>query len=145
MPASRPSVTEPGEEQTPVRELLREAARRLAEGGVASPEYDAAELLAHVLGTTRGHLAVLGQVGAGHRATYDGLVGRRATREPLQHLTGTAAFRHVELVVGPGVFVPRPETELVAGWAIDRAREAGHEQGRPRSSSTCAPAPGRSR
>ena len=46
-----------------------------------------------------------------------------SAREPLQHLTGTAAFRHVELAVGPGVFVPRPETELLAGWAIDRARE----------------------
>jgi release factor glutamine methyltransferase len=46
-------------------------------------------------------------------------VGRRAAREPLQHLTGSAAFRHVELLVGPGVFVPRPETELLAGWAID--------------------------
>jgi release factor glutamine methyltransferase len=54
--------------------------------------------------------------------TYDDLVTRRATREPLQHLTGTAAFRHVELKVGPGVFVPRPETELLAGWAIEVAR-----------------------
>ncbi len=112
---------------TPVRELLREAARRLAEGGVASPEYDAAELLAHVLGTTRGTLSLVDGVQAPHLETYAGLVGRRATREPLQHLIGTAAFRHVELQVGPGVFVPRPETELLAGWAIDRARETGEE------------------
>ena len=54
-------------------------------------------------------------------ATYDALVARRAAREPLQHLTGRAHFRHVELVVGPGVFVPRPETELLAGWAIEQA------------------------
>ena len=54
---------------------------------------------------------------------FEALLVRRAAREPLQHLTGTAAFRHVELAVGPGVFVPRPETELLAGWAIDRARE----------------------
>ena len=52
---------------------------------------------------------------------YDALVGRRAAREPLQHLTGRAYFRHVELAVGPGVFVPRPETELLAGWAVERA------------------------
>ena len=52
-------------------------------------------------------------------AAYDALLARRAAREPLQHLTGTAYFRHVELLVGPGVFVPRPETELLAGWAID--------------------------
>jgi release factor glutamine methyltransferase len=49
----------------------------------------------------------------------------------LQHLTGTAAFRHVELAVGPGVFVPRPETELLAGWGIDRAREVTATAGRP--------------
>jgi release factor glutamine methyltransferase len=119
-------VTEPARPAA-VRDLLREAARRLAEGGVASPEYDAAELLAHVLGTTRGQLPLVDGVAAGHHKTYDGLVGRRATREPLQHLIGTAAFRHVELLVGPGVFVPRPETELLAGWAIDRAREVGDD------------------
>jgi release factor glutamine methyltransferase len=48
-------------------------------------------------------------------------VARRAAREPLQHLTGRAWFRHVELAVGPGVFVPRPETELLAGWAVESA------------------------
>jgi release factor glutamine methyltransferase len=52
---------------------------------------------------------------------YAVLVARRAAREPLQHLTGTAWFRHVELLVGPGVFVPRPETELLAGWAVESA------------------------
>ena len=51
-------------------------------------------------------------------------------RVPLQHIVGTAAFRHVEVRVGPGVFVPRPETEVVAGWAIDRAREVS-ATGRP--------------
>ena len=106
-----------------VRPLLRDAAARLAAGGVASPDHDAAELLAHVLGTTRGRLPLVEEVAAAHVAAYDVLVGRRAAREPLQHLTGTAAFRHVELAVGPGVFVPRPETELLAGWAVDRAGE----------------------
>ena len=48
-------------------------------------------------------------------------MARRAERQPLQHLTGVAGFRHVELAVGPGVFVPRPETELLAGWAIEHA------------------------
>src|SRR5690606_30174550 len=57
---------------------------------------------------------------AERRDRYRALVERRATREPLQHLLGAAAFRTVELAVGPGVFVPRPETEVVAGWAIDR-------------------------
>jgi release factor glutamine methyltransferase len=105
------------------RSLLRAAEARLAAVGVASPAYDAAELLAHVLGTTRAHLALITAVDPGQAASFQALVDRRSTREPLQHLTGTAAFRYVELAVGPGVFVPRPETELLAGWAIDRARE----------------------
>jgi release factor glutamine methyltransferase len=90
---------------------------------VASPERDADELLAHVLGIGLGQLTLVDQISDGQRETYDGLVTRRAAREPLQHLLGTAAFRHVELLVGPGVFVPRPETELLAGWAVAEARK----------------------
>ena len=103
------------------RVLLADAAARLRQAGVASPEHDAAALLAHVLGTDRGRLALVDDVPAPAVERYDGLVARRAAREPLQHLTGAAHFRHVELAVGPGVFVPRPETELVAGWAVDCA------------------------
>jgi release factor glutamine methyltransferase len=103
------------------RSLVAEAVNRLADAGVASPEADAETLLAHVLGTDRSRLVLVDEVGDGDRAAYDALVGRRAAREPLQHLTGRAYFRHVELAVGPGVFVPRPETELLAGWAVERA------------------------
>ncbi|MBC9733180.1 peptide chain release factor N(5)-glutamine methyltransferase [Nocardioides marmotae] len=106
---------------TPRRALLAEATARLREAGVASPEHDAAELLAHVLGTTRGRLVLLDEVAPAAVEEYAALVARRAAREPLQHLTGSAWFRHVGLAVGPGVFVPRPETELLAGWAIERA------------------------
>lgn len=106
------------------RRLLAEAGARLAEAGVASPEYDAAELLAHVLGTTRPGLVMAGAVGDEQAAAYRLLVDRRAAREPLQHLTGSAAFRYLELRVGPGVFVPRPETELLAGWAVEQAQTA---------------------
>ena len=70
--------------------------------------------------------------GRGPQQPYDALVARRAAREPLQHLTGTAAFRHLELAVGPGVFVPRPETELLAGWAIEQARAGSTGRGRRR-------------
>jgi len=101
--------------------LVRQAAERLAAAGVESSTYDARVLLAHVLGVRLGELALVESIGADQEMTYDDLVTRRATREPLQHLTGTAAFRHVELQVGPGVFVPRPETELLAGWAIEAA------------------------
>ncbi|WP_432479550.1 peptide chain release factor N(5)-glutamine methyltransferase [Nocardioides sp. GXQ0305] len=107
------------------RQLRREAAERLRAAGVASPERDADELLAHVLGLGLGRLALVDGVTEEQGAAYDALLDRRAAREPLQHLLGTAVFRHVELAVGPGVFVPRPETELLAGWAVDRAREAG--------------------
>jgi release factor glutamine methyltransferase len=102
---------------------LRTATATLAAAGVPSPDFDAAELLAHVLGTTRARLALVDDLPAERREEYDDLVARRARREPLQHLTGSAAFRHVELAVGPGVFTPRPETELLAGWGVDRARD----------------------
>jgi release factor glutamine methyltransferase len=104
------------------RRLVRDATARLAAAGVPSPEYDAAELLAHVLGTSRGRLAAAGEVPVGAVDAYDVLVARRARREPLQHLTGSAAFRYVDLEVGPGVFVPRPETEALAGWGVEQAQ-----------------------
>ena len=105
------------------RALVKDAALRLARAGVASPEYDAAELLAHVLGTTRANLPLSDTVDDARAAAFEELVRRRETREPLQHLVGSASFRYVELAVGPGVFTPRPETELLAGWGVERARE----------------------
>lgn len=104
---------------TAARDLLSEAVRRLSAAGVASPDYDAAELLAFVCGTTRARLGPL-EVGAAQRAAYEELIERRVAREPLQHLTGSAAFRYRELLVGPGVFVPRPETEVMVGWVLER-------------------------
>jgi release factor glutamine methyltransferase len=106
-----------------VRHRLREATEVLAAAGVPSPEFDAAELLAHVLGTSRAALLTAAPLTEDQDRSYTTLVRRRAAREPLQHLTGTAAFRYVELAVGPGVFVPRPETESLAGWGVDRARD----------------------
>ena len=103
------------------RSVLATATRRLAEAGVPSPEYDAAELLAHVLGTSRAQLFGLDSVPPERLVEFDLLIDRRAQREPLQHLTGVAHFRHLTLAVGPGVFVPRPETELLAGWAVEAA------------------------
>ncbi len=105
-----------------MREVLREAAARLAEAGVESPDHDARTLLAHVLKVETTRLALIEEVSDEDQEAYAGLVARRATREPLQHLTGVAYFRHVELAVGPGVFVPRPETEQLAGWAIEQAK-----------------------
>jgi len=101
--------------------LLAAAATVLAEAGVESARNDAEILLAHVLDTPRGGLALIGEVSATDQAVFEDLVARRAERFPLQHLTGSAGFRYVDLQVGPGVFTPRPETELLAGWAIEEA------------------------
>jgi release factor glutamine methyltransferase len=98
------------------------AAGALAAAGVASPRYDAEELAAQVLGLPRSRLALAGPMTAAQRARYAELVDQRAARVPLQHLTGVAGFRRLELAVGPGVFVPRPETEVLAGWAVGVAR-----------------------
>jgi len=103
------------------RRVLADAAARLGAAGVPSPEHDAAELLAHVLGTERSRLPLVDDVPAEALERYAALLARRAAREPLQHLTGEAWFRHVRLEVGPGVFTPRPETELLAGWAVEAA------------------------
>jgi release factor glutamine methyltransferase len=116
---------------TATRTLVDRAAERLRAAGVASPEYDARELLAHVLGTTRSRLALVAEVEVEQEQCFEELVARRSAREPLQHLTGTAAFRYVELEVGSGVFVPRPETEVLAGWGVDRAREVADSGNRP--------------
>ena len=102
---------------------LTAAVQHLRLGGVPSPRVDAELLLAHVLGVPRGRAQVLALTGAplpaAVAAAYRGLVLRRGAREPLQHLTGVAGFRGLELAVGAGVFVPRPETEVLAQHAID--------------------------
>lgn len=103
--------------------LLSEVARatqRLADAGVPSPRFDAEELAASVHGVKRGELHRVAD--ADFDARYWEAVARREAREPLQHITGRAFFRYLELRVGPGVFVPRPETESVVGWAIDAVR-----------------------
>lgn len=108
--------------------LLRAVAQQLADAGVPDPLVDAELLLAHVLGASRGEMqaaAVRGDAAdEATAASVRALADRRAAREPLQHLTGVAAFRHLELAVGPGVFVPRPETETVVQFAIDALRES---------------------
>lgn len=110
------------------RELVAAAAEKLAAAGIASPTVDAELLAAHAAGVGRGRLRSLllagGRPGPEVATVLTALVARRARRVPLQHLTGRAPFRHLELAVGPGCFVPRPETELLAGWAVGAARDA---------------------
>jgi release factor glutamine methyltransferase len=97
------------------------ATARLAEAGVDSPRTDAEIIAAHVHNVKRGELHTVPDSQFDARFWVD--IGRRENREPLQHITGQAFFRYLELDVGPGVFVPRPETEVMTGWAIDRLRE----------------------
>jgi release factor glutamine methyltransferase len=96
------------------------AALRLAEAGVESPRADAELIAASVHNVKRGELHLVPDSDFDGRFWAD--IARRAAREPLQHITGRAHFRYLELDVGPGVFVPRPETEVMTGWAIDELR-----------------------
>lgn len=109
--------------------LLSRARGALAAAEVASPDADAVELLSFVLGVDHGEVRMReilrSPVHDRDVRRVDELVAERAARVPLQHLTGRAFFRHVTLAVGPGVFVPRPETELTAGLAIEAVRRAG--------------------
>lgn len=110
---TRPS---PAPASTTLSQTIDAAATVLAEAGVATPRVDAELLAAHVLGTDRGRLRFI-EAGPEFAERYDDLIARRARRVPLQHLVGTAAFGPVDVHVGPGVFIPRPETEALLEWA----------------------------
>ena len=102
---------------TVLRRAIDSAAAQLAEAGIDSARYDAEELAAHLVGTERGRLTLLESPGDEFFGRYRDIVAARSRRVPLQHLTGTAAFGPVLLHVGPGVFIPRPETEAILAWA----------------------------
>lgn len=112
-----------------VRRWLEQATQRLADAGVPSPRHDAEELAAFAHSVERRDLWRLAPDDLDD--AFWSYVERRRAREPLQHITGRAYFRHVTLAVGPGVFVPRPETELVAGAAIEEAARLTGERDEP--------------
>lgn len=101
-----------------MRQLIDGATSVLAEAGVASPQRDALALAEYCLGLPRLELAFAPQVSAEQVTRFTDLVERRRRREPLQQIVGSAVFRYATLAMMPGVFVPRPETEVVAGVAI---------------------------
>lgn len=105
-----------------LRDAIADGQRRLASAGVPSPDTDAMLLAAHVKGVPRGRLLLHDRMDSTERTAYERLLTKRMARIPLQHLVGAAAFRNLELAVGPGVFIPRPETELVAQAGIDALR-----------------------
>lgn len=100
-----------------MREVIDAATRQLTAAGVASARVDAELLAEHATGVPRGRLT-LAEPDAELVERYCGLVSRRAQRVPLQHLIGSAAFGPVTVAVGPGVFTPRPETEVLLEWAM---------------------------
>lgn len=107
--------------------LVRDTTQRLSRAGVPSPDVDSIALVAQLLSLTPSEVRTAAARGDELPASADlerfaSRVNRRSDREPLQHITGVAHFRGIDLEVGPGVFVPRPETELVAQAAIDAAR-----------------------
>lgn len=114
---------------------VRAARESLSQSGIAAAEVDALELAAFVLGVdaseVRRRMVLRDMADDGFRDRYAGLIAERSSRIPLQHLTGRAYFRHLTLAVGPGVFIPRPETETVAGWAIEALLNVASEYGTP--------------
>lgn len=120
-----------------MRQLISAAVARLEQAGVASPVHDAETLAAHVLDVPRLRVRSA-EMDEQQQQEYDELVARRAQRVPLQHLVGRASFRRVELVVGPGVFVPRPETEVVAGWALEALEQARRDRPHPVVADLCS-------
>ena len=101
-----------------LREAIDEAAAALTAAGVGSPRVDAEVLAAHVAGIDRGRLLLAQDPGDDFFSRYDELITARSSRVPLQHLTGTATLGPVTVHVGPGVFIPRPETESLLEWAV---------------------------
>lgn len=101
-------------------QALRDAAERLRAAGVPSPEWDARILAAHLIHTGHMDIPLADAPIPGFDLAFGALIERRAAREPLQHILGVAWFGPLELEVGPGVFIPRPETEVLADWAVQR-------------------------
>ncbi|MFC0452751.1 peptide chain release factor N(5)-glutamine methyltransferase [Rhodococcus jostii] len=102
----------------PLRLALIDATAQLDEAGVRSSRADAELLAAHLLGVERTRLGLVPLVDESVIDAYKKMVDQRAKRIPLQYILGTAAMGDIDIEVGPGVFVPRPETELLLGWAL---------------------------
>lgn len=114
------------------RELRTAAIQRLRAAGIEAPEAETDLLLSIALGNLeRSRIFLVADLSEDEADTFEALVMRRERREPVQHITGLAWFRYETLEVGPGVFVPRPETELLAGWAIESAARVTQAQSRP--------------
>lgn len=122
------SLETTGGARVSVRDVLVDAERRMAAVGVPSPSVDSSSIVAHVLQTTRSRLFLHDPVSDDQRLRIEHLVSRRLTRVPLQYLLGSAGFRRMDLQVGQGVFIPRPETELVVEAALREVRQVAADE-----------------
>lgn len=107
-------------------DAVREATAVLSDAGVPTPRVDAELLAEHLLGVGLGRLRAMLLGDSAAPEGYADLVAERALRVPLQHITGVAHFRYLTLAVGPGVFIPRPETESVVQLVIDHLQGLQH-------------------
>ncbi len=110
--------------QPSLRSAIDSATTQLADAGIDSARYEAEELAAHVVGTERGRLPLVDSPDDGFFDRYHDVIAARSRRIPLQHLTGSAAFGPLTLSVGPGVFIPRPETESMLEWVTAQSLPA---------------------
>ena len=111
-------------------DVIRDAAVQLREAGIETPEHDAKLLLAEAAGVELRDVdkaLLMGEeLGTAEQlARFQSMLARRAKREPLQYITGHAPFRYLDLKVGLGVFIPRPETETVVQAGLDWLTEHG--------------------
>lgn len=102
---------------TQLRRAIDSAVVALDQAGIDSARFDAEQLAAHLLGADRGRLSLLDAPDDDFFTRYDAIIDERSRRVPLQHLIGSVNFGPVTLHVGPGVFIPRPETEALLEWA----------------------------
>lgn len=110
-----------------LRPMIVEATETLRAAGVPSPRADAEQLAAHVLSVERSRLMLHPMIGIEQLDDYRKLIAQRAARIPLQHLTGQAVMGDIDLEVGPGVFIPRPETELLFAWSLAHLEAVPHD------------------
>ncbi len=132
----------PTPERASLAQVYAQVTTRLENAGVPTPGPDADALIAHVMHKTPAEVRTARARGdylsGAHLDEVEDVVKRRVAREPLQHICGRAPFRTHELRVGPGVFVPRPETEVVAGAAIEAIRAREHSGEVPYAIDLCA-------
>ena len=105
-----------------ISQLIANSSQILSKAGIDSADNDSRVLICHQLGISRSELAMMeiqfAKISESNRIEIERLVHKRSRRIPLQHLTGKSFFRNIELLVGPGVFIPRPETETLVEIAL---------------------------